>query len=862
MADTPARVAARQPRRLGPLFEAPVALAVVSVALAAGAGPATPPGPVPAARDLHGDPLPPGALARLGTIRHRPASSELAVTPDGKTVVTCSYSGRVLRFYDAATGRLRRTRRLPVPAWGQSVLSPDGRFVACRETYGLSGMTVWETAGGRQVHAFAGGFDDSIDAASFSADGRMLAVVNGAKTCRLLNLETGKVHEVTTLKEWPTRLTLSPDGRRLLVGALDCSHRCLETGAGKELWRGPLYAAPRVSFSADGDLIALVGGPSKPSLVLLDAATGKPLGPDKLPPVEGVWDCAAAGDTLALLLPKGVLLWDRKTGKGRALEGAGIRDGTQRLVLAPDGKTVFALGPLLHGWDVASGKPLYAATRRLGHTRPVMAVAYSPDGSRVASAAHEGTVTVRVWDAASSRLLHTLPGHGNGWDAFLCFTPDGKQLMAAGSDGRVRVWDVGTGKEVRRWEVRAPGSKEHYLRAEDFHLADDGRTLVTTALVPSNGPLNGRAGTVAVWDTATGKHLLSRPDVKPLYGAAVSPDGRRAVLQGGVVYDLAAAAPRRTLRVDDARLGFNDSLPFTFSPDGGLVAGPLSTYRERERVTKVRLVGLQVWEVATGRPLVRVKLDEEFEDGCRFAFTPDGRRLLTIGRETIRLWDVLSGREALRRAVPNDVLAWSGTPFAFRPDGLALATGHPDTTVLVWDLSDDRRARPAPLTDEERDDLWADLAADDAARGYAAALELAARPGQAASLARDRVRPASPVAGAAVRRWIADLDSRDFQTRRKAERCLAERGEQVEATLREALPRAASLEVRRRIEALLELLRAPHGDELRGLRAVLLLKRLDNPEARKVLEDMAGGDPKARLSQEARAALRPWTEAR
>src|SRR5262249_14228063 len=104
--------------------------------------------------DLHGDALPPGALARFGTIKQRPGGWELAVTPDGKTVIFLG--GHVLRFLDATTGELRRTLQLPGRARSYNpVLSPDGRFAAIGEE--LGGMNVWETASGKKVHAFAGG---------------------------------------------------------------------------------------------------------------------------------------------------------------------------------------------------------------------------------------------------------------------------------------------------------------------------------------------------------------------------------------------------------------------------------------------------------------------------------------------------------------------------------------------------------------------------------------------------------------------------------------------------------------------------------------------------------------------------------
>jgi hypothetical protein len=165
--------------------------------------------------------------------------------------------------------------------------------------------------------------------------------------------------------------------------------------------------------------------------------------------------------------------------------------------------------------------------------------------------------------------------------------------------------------------------------------------------------------------------------------------------------------------------------------------------------------------------------------------------------------------------------------------------------------------RPVPANDEGIRRWWTDLAADDPLRAYAASLELAARPESAIALLRERLRPAAPAPAADVKRWIADLDSTEFARRQEATRRLAEWGLQVEPALRQALAQTPPLEVRKRIDALLEAARLPHGEDLRGVRAVLVLRRMGTAAAREVLEKLGRGDPAARLTREATAALRP-----
>jgi hypothetical protein len=243
------------------------------------------------------------------------------------------------------------------------------------------------------------------------------------------------------------------------------------------------------------------------------------------------------------------------------------------------------------------------------------------------------------------------------------------------------------------------------------------------------------------------------------------------------------------------------------------------------------------------------------------ALSPDGR-YLALAQETpdIHLWDVRAGREMGRLAGHEGGVV----SLLFAPDGKHLFSGGTDTTALTWDLTRLTTPKAAPVAElpaRALDALWNDLAGKDAAQAFDAIRKLSASPGQAVALLKDRVRPATPADPKRLARLLGDLDSDSFEVRRQAQSELEELGELAEAALRKALTGDPSLEVRQRVERLLDNLsgRVPQARQLRELRAVELLELIGSSEGRQLLQALAEGAPEARLTREARGAIRRLT---
>jgi hypothetical protein len=194
-----------------------------------------------------------------------------------------------------------------------------------------------------------------------------------------------------------------------------------------------------------------------------------------------------------------------------------------------------------------------------------------------------------------------------------------------------------------------------------------------------------------------------------------------------------------------------------------------------------------------------------------------------------------------------------------------LASGSADGTILLWDLptATGRAKLPAaPPTRDELEQLWADLAGADAPRAAGAIRRLTAVPEQAIAFMKERLRPAVLESSARIHRLVAELDAEEFAVREAASQELRKLGAAAELAVRAAVEGTTSLEVRLRGVALLaELKPEPPADaDLRWLRAVQALERMEGEAAHELLKSLAGGDGLAPRTEDARAALRRWEE--
>jgi WD40 repeat protein len=827
--------------------------ALLGPALAPVPGAAEPTAPPEAAAQPQagrsGEPLPEGALARLGTTRFRHGYRiySLAVSPDGRRLVSHGLD-RAIRVWDPATARELVALRLPASCYGEwnenVVFTPDGKQLIGDVGGGWSvdTLTVWDVTTGQDVRRFPVQ-DGRVTVVAVSPDGRTLAAaisppgLSGQKPAewgrvRLWDLRSGtELRALEGHRGEVEQLAFAPDGSLLASAARDRTVRLWDPVTGREVRRleGKLELAPDVeqpglparsqrgvvgmAFSPDGKTLAAAA--SDPTFRLWDVATGK-----ELPPPTGD-RCEV---TALAFLPGGTTIlsggWD---GLVRVWDLAGRKEWRRfqaqqgpilSLALFPDGNTLAVSGlRSVRLWDLTRGSEL----RPLGpHHTDIRRVLFSPDGKTVATGSGYGEEAVCLWDAATGRELHRLDAPPGDID-LLTFAADGRSLtVGAGWQATARVWDPATGREL---PSRTYGSAR-YFSSHDARVAagTDAR------------------GDLVLWDAATGKelHRLRAPGWS---GANLGPDNRFVAdtpAHDGtlVLWDVRSGKELRRFH------GYPRTLAaIALSPDGKYLAASFNSDR----------ASIVVWETATG-----AKLGECPGNSNSFtplAFSPDGKILASGQYGDVLLWEVATCRE--RRRFCGHLGAVLS--LAFSPDGNRLVSGGDDTFGVVWDVhgvSEPGRAGPG-----EFPALWADLANGDAATGARALGRLIGAREQGVAFLREHLRPAPRTTPERLTRLVADLDSESFAVRRRAGRDLEELGEVAEPALRRVLASGPSAEVRRQVEGLLEKLPLTASFErLRQFRGVEVLEALGTPDASRLLEALAAGAPEARLTREARAA--------
>jgi serine/threonine protein kinase/Tol biopolymer transport system component len=302
-----------------------------------------------------------------------------------------------------------------------------------------------------------------------------------------------------------------------------------------------------------------------------------------------------------------------------------------------------------------------------GHSKPIHAVAYSPNGQQMASASEDGTV--RLWQTNGGLLQRTfgsgvtgVSGTTGSLDA-VAFSADGQTIAAAGYDGVIRLWRTSSGTSVADLKGHSRYVSELAFSADGQWLASAGydNTLRLWKI-----DLNER---FFLWHTIKAKpvHVLTNVHSGWVCSIAFRPDGQQ----------IASAGEDGTVKIWQTDQG---KLLKTLQGHEGMVKAVAFSPTGRKVASSATDKTLRIWDTAKGTLLQTITTGSEVNG---LVFSRSGQAVASAQADcNIRLWQISNGQQVSILTGHSDIVH----AIALSPDGTSLISGSEDKTVKLWSV--------------------------------------------------------------------------------------------------------------------------------------------------------------------------------
>jgi len=587
---------------------------------------------------------------------------------------------------------------------------------------------LWDVAGRRVTGRFQEGHDFLASSAVFSTDGTRMATGAGDGTVRIWDVATGTEISQLSQTGWTSALDLSDDGRWIVTGSSGNDAVVWDTLSGQRVatLSGHEAVVSSVRFAPGGAMIATgddrgrcrlwvrqdqpdqwhgshwLQGHSRSITAMAFVDQGRRLVTSSGDNTCGQWDVTTGSEISELVLkhPDWVAGMEVSDDGRRALtccddgalrlwaladarllwifqpEDEAEKDESEKKVvftsvdLSPDGQQVLAAcaaNSTVQSWNLHTESNVNATDAEqpttlldFGHRGGIVwAARFSPDGSNVLTI---GGNDARLWDAKTRAPIVRFSPHGAVASADI--SPDGRLLVTGSWDRSAKIWDIASGKAVRRLD----GVHQGFVNSVEF--SPDGETILSAS----------DDGTARLWEVTTGEPLdvvFSGHEAR-VRQARFSADGRRVL----------TVANDKTARLWNAQTGGTEK---TLSGhQWAVLCGEFS--RDGRRV----ITGSEdnkaiIWDAQSGEVLL--ELAGHTGSITSVAFSPSGSRVVTGSQDsTAKLWDALTGKEIMTLSGHDGEL----TSVGFSPDGRQVLTSGHDGQIVLWPAVDWQAPRFSP----------------------------------------------------------------------------------------------------------------------------------------------------------------------
>jgi WD40 repeat protein len=661
--------------------------------------------------DIDGDPLPPGAIARLGTKRFRNPSPYVGPNatwrtvflPDSRTFLHVTGDGW-LQYWDSTSGQITKQFRFWQKRVNGAVASADAKWVVVArseydETRRISTnfFTLVDASSGESKNNWSV-TESELDQLTISPDGNKVAWSNNDGILHVVKATNGKEIAIHQFGDHNLScLTFLPDGKTLAVAT---EHLALwdSEGNGEPLElllnHSPIGGVNAIAISTDGSLMAwsIREFAATITVHVSDVATGNVVQSLRMPGANSVmrsFTFSPDNAKLAVNSADGAAIWDIASGKMlnelKSSNGSAIN-----LAFSPDGHWLIGwidFSRAVCVWNLATGELVGAD--RPGHFQSPNSLRFFDGDRQLASAGDDGGI--RVWNLSESRQVRMIHHELNKYGQVACIraidvSSDGKYLVSSALiDDTVRLWNLATGQEIFRFpghgrnggyrSVRfTPDSKRFASWGDDMRVVvrnvADGKTVLEfrASKNPFDGDNRDAKSQIGSGTLARDASILTTAAAGiRRFAIATGEELPKLSRSGGPGATISTSADNRYLVI--TRFGEPIVLQL---PDGQAKTMPPATFP------------MQLWDVVADKSAGFAQVSGV--NASSTSISPDGR-FVAVGvfdenHPRVELLAVPSLASAKQVELPLAVNA-----VEFSASGKLLATSVNDGTILVWEVN-------------------------------------------------------------------------------------------------------------------------------------------------------------------------------